>query len=398
MTISNNEIKENLKEIFKVYYDYSCKLAKVNEEGRVFTDHNIVHSEMVFEKSSEVIEAIQQYVTNQKYEIADEIIPFSKNINMNVIKAVAYAHDTGMCGLGYALVKNSEGSYIENEDGYYQVKSIDSNNYSEVRINHGLNSAINVLIKRKYLKKLGFSDVDIEEIAVVCMAHFISTSGLRNVNKIGDWSECFKRLESAVLIYNLEHGNSSISFERKLLENANRFSNLATEVFAVRLGDVSRDACQNDVSQSGEKVYIDRKTFNNEGGSIGLEIQNATITIGKDNTPITFQKSIQVHAGEKNIIYNRTFTNQDNYFIHEITVEDGNFVPKCTQQAIHDHLCVINTVPNFKFIVRIIFKANCSNFAKKSYEEFRSECACEFKNVDIVFPWDRINNIFIKIR
>ena len=132
---------------------------------------------------------------------------------MNVIKAVAYAHDTGMCGLGYALVKNSEGSYIENE-----------------------------------------------------------------------------------------------------------------------------------------------------GGSIGLEIQNATITIGKDNKPITFQKSIQVHAGEKNIIYNRTFTNQDNYFIHEITVEDGNIVPKCTQQAIHDHLRVINTVPNFKFIVRIIFKSNCSNF------------------------------------
>ena len=86
MTISNNEIKENLKEIFKVYYDYSCKLAKVNEEGRVFTDHNIVHSEMVFEKSSEIIEAIQQYVTNQKYEIADEIIPFSKNIINGKIK------------------------------------------------------------------------------------------------------------------------------------------------------------------------------------------------------------------------------------------------------------------------------------------------------------------------
>ena len=391
MTICSNEIKENLKEIFKEYYDSSCELAKVNEEGRVFTDHNVAHSEMVFDKSSEVIRAIQQYESKQQHGIDDEIIPFSKNINMNIIKAVAYAHDTGMCGLGYALVKNSEGDYIENEEGYYQVKSIDSNNYSEIRINHGLNSAINLLMKRNDLKKLGFSDVDIEEIAVVCMAHFISTSGLRNVNNMADWNECFKRLESAVIAYNLEHSNSPISFERKLLENANRFSNLATEVFAVRLGDVSRDAGQDDVSQSGEKVYIERRTFNNEGGSIGLEIQNAIITIGMDNTPITFQKSRQVHAGEPNIIYNRTFTNQDNYFIHEITVEDGNFVPKCTQQVIHDHLRVINTAPDFKFIVRIIFKSNCSNFAQKSYEEFREECSCEFKNVVITFPWDKIN-------
>ena len=391
MTICSNEIKENLKEIFKVYYDSSSELAKVNEEGRVFTDHNIAHSEMVFDKSSEVIRAIQQYETKQQHGIDDEIIPFSKNINMNIIKAVAYAHDTGMCGLGYAFVKNSEGSYIENEDGYYQVKCIDSNNYSEVRINHGLNSAINVLIKRNDFKKLGFLDVDIEEIAVVCMAHFISTSGLKNINSIADWNECFKRLESAVVAYNLKHSSLPISFERKLLENADRLSNLATEVLAVRLGDVSRDAYKDAVSQSGEKVYIDRRTFNNQGGNIGLEIQNAIITIGKDNTPITFQNSRQVHAGEQNIIYNRTFTNQDNYFIHEITVEDGNFVPKCTQQAIHDHLRVINSAPDFKFIVRIIFKANCSNFAQNSYEEFRSGCGCEFKNVVIAFPWDRIN-------
>lgn len=84
--------------------------------------------------------------------------------------------------LRVCICKKSEGNYEENEDGYYKVNRIDPNNYSEIRLNHGLNSAINVLIKRNDLKILGLSDVDIEEIAIVCMAHFISTSGLKDLN------------------------------------------------------------------------------------------------------------------------------------------------------------------------------------------------------------------------
>lgn len=387
---SMDNMKYGIHKIFKRYYDYSCKFAESNEEGRVFTDHNREHVDMVLDKTCEVIKAFQKYISleTKKEKIEDGIIPFSKDVNWNVVIASSLAHDTGMNGLGYALVKNINGEYVKNKGEYYQVIHINPESYSQVRINHGLNSAINVLANRDNLKKLGYLDTEIDEIATICMAHFISTSGIKDVNSKEDWKECFNRIDSAIIAYNFDHLDLPIFYERNLLEKDNRLSTLATEVIGIRLGDVSRDSGSEAKSQSGEIVYVDRKTLNNEGGNIEAEIKNASITIGKDKKTITFEKSRQVHAGEQNIVYNHTFVGKDKFLNHEIIVEDGSSVPKCTQQAIHDHLRVLASAPREYFVVRIIFHIQCTNYAKLSYEEFRRKCNREYKNIVIVYPWD----------
>ena len=388
-------LEENIRKIFKSYYDSSEELAKHNEEGRVFTDHKDAHVNMVLDKTNEVIKAIKRYIQlrNNESDIkVDSMIPFSINMKTNIVTAIALAHDTGMSGSGYAFEMNKDGNYIKNENGYYKMKIIDSNNYSQVRVNHGLNSAINVLKNRSNLKVLGYSDVEVDEISAICMSHFISTSGLKDVNCKADWIECFNRIDSAIYAYNNDNSDSTISFNRNILEKDDYLSVLATEAFAIRLGDVSRDSKPDAESQSGEIIHVDRKSLNDTGGSIELELENAVITIGNNKDPITFLKSRQVHAGEQNIIHNETFVSKDNILIHQITVENGNSTPKCTQVAIHDHLRVLASIPKQKFGVQIVFNIHCSRFAKTLYEEFRIECTKKYSNIKISYPWDGTNS------
>lgn len=67
------------------------------------------------------------------------------------------------------------------------------------------------------------------------MAHFISTSGIKDVNSKEDWKECFNRIDSAIIAYNFDHLDLPIFYERNLLEKDNRLSTLATEVIGIRL-------------------------------------------------------------------------------------------------------------------------------------------------------------------
>lgn len=385
------EISKCILEIFKKYYEHSKKIACSIEEGRVFTDHNEAHIKMVLDKSNTVLNCIQKYMLLKSTFINDsDYIPFSANINTNIITAIALAHDSGMCGFGYTFCKNSNGIYTKLENGYYQMDNIDYTDYSQVRINHGLNSAIIVLQNRKELKELGYSDIEVDEIATICMAHFISTSEVIDLNSKHNWSECFFRINSAIYAYNNDNKNCPISFNKEPLETDEYLSILATETLAIRLGDVSRDSGPNAKSQSGKIVYVNRDSFNNNGDSIEVELKNAQITIGSTNTAITSLKSKQVHAGEQNIIFNNTYVGMKNNLVHSITVKDGNSVPKCTQAAIHDHARVLASAPKEKFYIQLIFLEACVTFSKLSYEKFRNECVAEFKNVCIIYPWDNI--------
>lgn len=390
--ISKCIIEDDLRKIFQSYYNRSKEIALSNEEGRVFTDHNDAHVKMVLNKTNGVLKSLKEYIPSKKRNnIIDnfDYIPFSCNINPDIITAITLAHDSGMCGLGYTFCKDANGFYTKQENGYYKMKIIDCSNYAQIRVNHGLSSAIIVLQNRENLKSIGYSDIDIDEIATVCMTHFISTSGVVDLNSKHDWLECFLRLNSAVYAYNNDNKTSPIYFNSKPLESKQYMSILATETLAIRLGDVSRDSGPDAESQSGEIISVDRNSFNNKGDSIESELQNAQITIGNSSTAITFLKSRQVHAGEQNIIYNDTHVKMNTSLVHSITVKNGNSVPKCTQTAIHDHARVLASIPKENFYMEIKFLEDCDSFSKQSYENFRNECITEYKNVSIIYPWDK---------
>ena len=395
----NNERVEGVKEITQHYYDEARTLAQNSDVGRDFTDHTEAHVEQVAEKSLETADALESAIEKGEFQIENpnaDHINFVGNIDKSVLEGAALSHDTGMSGNGYALEykvdENGKKQFIKDEDGNYIVKNEDNNNFNEVRENHSLNSAVNVLADREKYKELGYSDSQIDMMAAECMAHSKSSSGVANLNSKSDWSDCFDRVDATVAKYNEDHPDSPIAFDRTQFEsNDEKLGQLATSTLALRVGDVSRDSGPEAISQSGEKVYVDRDTLNDNGGSVKEELSGADITRGENHETIDSTKSRQVHTGEQNITENHTTCDANGNVNHEITVNDGNSAPKCTQDAISDHLGEFASAKGGNFNIEVKFDSPCSPESKASYEDFRKQIEGDSKydNITITYPWDK---------
>lgn len=97
-----------------------------------------------------------------------------------------------------------------------------------------------------------------------------------------------------------------------------------------------------------------------------------------------------MHAGEQNIIENHTFLNEDKIVTHEITVQDGCSAPRCTQQAVDDHLGEFYSARDGYFIIRVKFIQfeDEDGFFRDSWESFRIQAAQDYSNLTIQYPWD----------
>ena len=322
------------------------------------------------------------------------------DIDKITLKGTALSHDTGMAGNGYALTpvlredgkllkdENGKKVYEKDVDGNYVIHP-ENNNFKEVRENHSLNSAINVLKNRDQYKEAGYTDEQVDKMAVECMAHSKSNSGVANLNSKSDWLDCFDRIDATVETHNKDHSDSPISFDRSAFENdANKLGSLASETFALRVGDVSRDSFAGAEAHSGEKVNVDRDSLNNRAGLIEGELEGAIITIGDNRDSIDSIKSRQVHAGEQNICDNHTYLGNGGSLTHEITVSDGVSAPQCTQEALRDHLGELASARDGEFDVNIEFTEPCDDYARESYEKFRDDATGKYENVSIHYPWD----------
>ena len=374
------------------YYYNAMIIAKESEKGRAFTDHNIDHIVMVVEKTNEASKALKQTIIN-RHNVLKDHIAFSDNIEKEILLSAALSHDTGMAGNGYAIeTKNEDGrlKFCKDDDDKYIVHAMTNQNFDEIRKNHSLNSALNILKNREYYKNMGFEDLQIDCIAVECMAHSKRNSGVANINSISDWMDCFDRLTDVIAEYNKDHNSEPIFFDRKALESFEILSTLATETFLLRIGDVSRDSGPGAISQSGERVYVNRDSINNDAKTYDKEVEKAEITIGDNREPITDPKSRPIHAGEQNITMNKCYCNSAGRFTHEITIADGNSAPKCTQESLNDHLGELASAGDEEFDVRIVFGKKCN--CKQSYINFKDLAAAKFGNVNIYFPWDKEEN------
>jgi hypothetical protein len=229
-------------------------------------------------------------------------------------------------------------------------------------------------------------------MAAECMAHSKSNSGIKNLNSKSNWSDCFDRIDAVVKKYNEDHPESPIVFERKQLElNDEKLGQLATSTLALRVGDVSRDSGPMARSQSGEVIYIDRESINDNGGTIREELKTADITRGDKRKEVISEKSRQVHAGEQNIVENHTACSEDGTIKHMITIIDGDSAPKCTQEALRDHIGEFASATCGKFKVEVNFNKLCTENGRESYEDFRVEIESDGKydNIYITYPWDR---------
>lgn len=77
--------------------------------------------------------------------------------------------------------------------------------------------------------------------------------------------------------------------------------------------------------------------------------------------------------------------------IDHLKAEYGNSAPKCTQDAISDHLGEFASAKGGKFNVEVKFDSPCSPESKASYEDFRKQIEGDSKydNISITYPWDK---------
>ena len=394
----NPEKVEGVKEITQKYYDDARNLAQKSEVGSCFTDHTEDHVEQVKDKSLETAGALEDAIKKGNFqEKSDDPdhINFVGDVDKETLAGAALSHDTGMRGDGYAVnyVKDENGlkRFERDENGNVKVGTVDNENFDQVRTNHSLNSAINVLADREKYKELGYTDDQVDMMAAECMAHSKSSSCVHNLNSKKDWSDCFDCIDAAKEKYNQDHPDNKISFNRENLEKDDtKMGQLATSTLALRVGDVSRDSGPEAKSQSGDKIYVNRETINDAGGTIKNEIENADITRGELHKEVDSEKSKQVHAGEQNITENHTVCKEDGTVVHQIRVNDGTSAPACTAEAISDHVGEFASGKSGEFTIEVTFDKPCvTDQEKQAYEDLRDKIESKnMNNVTIVYPWD----------
>lgn len=390
----NPEIADKVREIVKDSFaeakalSFSAREGKMN--GRFFTDHKEKHVEMVAEKSLEAARAISSAVilaSGCERTRSEGTIPFSSNIDNAVLEGAGLSHDTGMRGDGYTL--------IVSEDNTYSAVRTNNNNFDEIRKNHSLNSALNILINREKYIAAGYSNEQVDKMAAECMAHSKSSSGVTNLNSREQWSDCFNRIDVAVAAYNRDHVNGPITFNRGIFENDDeQLGALASETLALRIGDVSRDSYPGAEAQSGENVYVDISLLG-RGNTWEAEIGNPnSVTIGEYHESVDSELSRRIHAGEQNISENHTVAGGDGEIFHRITIRDSSVAPLCTQEAINDHVGELATASEGQYVVEIDFESSWDEGAYNTYSTFAHNImqilrTKGHRNISFSFPWDR---------
>ena len=101
-----------------------------------------------------------------------------------------------MSNHGYVFDCDEKKIPKRDKDGNIIVLKQNSLDFNSVRNNHSANSALNVLRARESYKAIGFTDAQIDEIAVLVYAHSKSNSGVTDLNNSKSWSDCFDRIEA----------------------------------------------------------------------------------------------------------------------------------------------------------------------------------------------------------
>jgi len=330
-----------------------------DDMGKNFTNHTEEHLQQVLTKTNEAADTFVTAIFNNKIstEHPRSDVEFGWRIDRRVLDLAALSHDMGMSNQGYAII-----------DGKFQKQN--PRKFNEVRENHSLNSAMRVLEKReKLISELGLTDEQVDRIALECFAHSKSASGIRNLNDSHDWETGIKTLNNLVSQYkkdNKECGRYITFGGDTFLLDKETLGQIATETLALRVGDVSRDSGPNATCQSGENVFVDKTAgFNRLAKNWKEEAES--IAVKRNGTPITDCKSRQVHAGEQNIVLNKTFFSVDRGIVHEIQILDANFAPLCTFEAIKDHIGEFASAKDGRFSLEIKLGKTATPGVKEQY-------------------------------
>ena len=352
-------VSEGARAIAESYYENGKEVALKYPELFNYSDHGIHHAELVAIKSQAAADAINQAIAaNPNHTLYAEIDKVE-------LQVAAFMHDTGMDG----------GTFKEYKDG------------NALRKDHSLNSAIHVLENREKIAQL---DVDVDSVALDCMAHSKSCSGVRDLTSFEEWIKCFNRIDEAVAMYNEKYPNNKIYFDRRKWVDgcevySEAFAHTASLVAALRKGYANREAAQYPFTQSGLFIDVNYDSFATNVDTWQEEVKNADVLFIGDNDEITVLSEAGVDTngygrmystGEGNLSMDCVYNFKSKAIQEQFKVLHSMSFPLSTQRCIEERLEELDTMKHFPVEAEIqIVDDNLSKIEKRKIKKiYQSYC------------------------
>lgn len=354
----------SVEEIAAPYYAKAKTRAFEFVELRTYSDHGTHHAELVAIKSAEAADAL---------DAANLGNVWYSSIDRRELQIASIMHDTGMDG----------GNFKTYTDG------------NALRKDHSLNSAIHVLENREAIAALG---VNVDAVALDCMGHSKSCSGVRDLTSHEQWTDCFNRIDAAVELYNKKFPAAQIYFDKSTWTTGETYINKsgvevykfnretlaqsASVIAALRLGDANREATQFPYTQGGETIEVDFDSYVN-GKTWRDEIAKAKIFITDErgNKISLLTKGVDDNgfgrmymSGEGNLSISCDFNSKSGNVREVFKVFHGASFPLSTQECIEERLGELDTMKKFPVEAHIKILGDYSKVERKkisrAYEKY----------------------------
>ncbi|MBQ4404294.1 MAG: HD domain-containing protein [Selenomonadaceae bacterium] len=352
-----------VKNLSAKYYANAKEIAKQYVELRTYSDHGTHHAALVAIKSLEAADAIDATNFGNVWY---------SSIDRRELEIAAFMHDTGMDG----------GAFKTYTDG------------NALRKDHSLNSAIHVLENRAAIAAMG---VNVDAVALDCMGHSKSCSGVRDLTSHEQWTDCFNRIDEAVALYNQKFPAAQIFFDKSTWTNGDTYKNKkgvevykfnretlarsAAVIAALRIGDANREAAQFPYTQTGETIEVDFDSYVTPAKDWHAEIAKAKIFMIDENGTRTSLLTQGVDAngfgrmymaGEGNLSMSCEFNPKTQNVREVFKILHGKSFPLSTQNCIEERLGELDTMKKFPVEAHIKILGDYSKVDKKKISRIYS--------------------------
>ncbi len=390
------------------------------QELESYKEHNDIengHIEKVRVKSLEAADSLEAHFSQNDYDGL-----YSANIDRRTIEVMSIYHDTGMDGNIQAENYEAERqAYLSDEsirENYVNAavakkekeateagkpfdraaEEIKANEKFEkegfenhFRPNHSIESAIHALRDRESINDL---NVNADEVALGCLVHSKSNSGLRSIASEDDWRTAVGRLQDKVDEFNKSHPDEQIYFDSSFLVNEDgsfnqeKLAEMRSEAIVLRIGDANGHDTNSRTSQTGKSIEfsLEEKTVKDELPSdfeskfengdyeaYFLEVQAADVKVdgtelNNANDPKGISRMFAV--GEGNFQSLNCEVAEDGTIKQNFELCDGNAFPLSTQHCIEERLGEYKTAQPMSYTPVVKLGSNCSDEVYQSYLAF----------------------------
>ena len=258
-------------------YDNGAKIAERIEEFNTYKEHHKIdggHIGKVHDKSLQAADVLEQSFAKESYGDL-----YSETIDRKSLELMALYHDTGMDGnVSAEAFEQAKQEYLAEpgrREAYVSRQLAKKPEMTEAQANskfereayesqfrkeHSVQSAIHALRDREFIEGHG---ANADRVALGCLAHSKSNSGIGNLADEGQWNDAVNRLHTAVAEFNKLHPDEQISFSDSFLRKSDgafdseSLAEMRSEVLCLRIGDANGHDSGSHISQNGKAINFD---------------------------------------------------------------------------------------------------------------------------------------------